>query len=244
MNKLPYLSLVIPAYNEEAILEKNLSTVISFLKKKNYTWEVVVADDGSSDTTREIVKKLSSKGVRLTALKENQGKGAALKRGVLSAKGEYIVFTDADLSVSISYLDILLTALRNSDVAIASRRIKGAVIKRHQPFAREVMGRVFTLLTQIVVGSRIPDFTCGFKGFRRNAGLKVFSRSIVKRWSYDAEIIFLSKKFGYSISQIPIVWENREDTRVRLGSAVITSFVDLIKIRIFDLLGYYDENKN
>lgn len=237
--KTPYLSLVVPAYNEEDILEDNLKEIILFLKKKKYFWEIIVANDGSRDKTPEIANSFKKQNVKLISLKVNSGKGAAIKEGVLAAKGEKIVFTDADLSVSISYLDDILKALEKSDVAIASRRIKGAVIKRHQPVVREIMGRVFTFLTQIVVGSMIPDFTCGFKGFNSEAAKKVFSQSKIARWSYDAEIVFLSKKYGYKISQVPIIWENREDTRVRLGSAVVTSFFDLLKVRLYDLLGYY-----
>ena len=240
MSKSPFLSLVIPAFNEEDILENNLNAMISFLEKKKYTWEIVVADDGSTDSTPKIVSGIKNKNVRLVSLKENSGKGAALKAGVLEANGKNIVFTDADLSVSINYLDDLLEALKHTEVAIASRRIKGAVIRRHQPLAREAMGRVFTFLTQIVVGSTIPDFTCGFKAFSAKAARRVFSESRIARWSYDAEIIFLSKKYGYKISQVPIIWENREDTRVRLGNAIATSFMDLLKIRVYDLLGYYD----
>lgn len=240
--KSPFLSLVIPAYNEEEIIEDNLNIIIGFLNKKKYSWEILVSDDGSHDKTSEIARSFAKKNVRLVSLLQNEGKGAALKAGVLAAKGEYVAFTDADLSVSIEYLDDIASALQKTDVAIASRRSKGAVIKRHQPLLREIMGRVFTLMTQVVVGSKIPDFTCGFKGFRREAALRVFSNSRVKRWSYDAEIIFLAKKYGYTISQVPIVWENREDTRVRLGSAVITSFLDLLKIRAYDLFGYYAKN--
>lgn len=240
--KKPFLSLVVPAYNEQAILKENLDLIISYLKTKKYTWEIVVADDGSRDDTSKIARSFEKKNVKLVSLKQNAGKGAALKAGVLSSNGERVIFTDADLSVSINYLDDILMALEKTEVAIASRRVKGAVIRRHQPAMRELMGRVFTLLTQIVVWSTIPDFTCGFKGFTDEAAKKVFSQSRIARWSYDAEIIFLSKKYGYKISQVPIVWENREDTRVRLGSAVFTSFVDLLKVRAYDILGYYAKN--
>ena len=125
-------------------------------------------------------------------------------------------------------------------MAIASRRVKGAKILIHQPWYRETMGRVFTLLTQLVTGTDVADFTCGFKGFKKESAKKIFRASLIDRWAYDAEIIFLAKKFGLKIREIPIVWKNREDTRVRLKSVVLETFRDLLKIRWNDLSGKYE----
>jgi dolichyl-phosphate beta-glucosyltransferase len=236
----PYLSVVIPAYNEEDIIEKNLKKIIRFLSKKKYSWEIVVVDDGSHDNTTKIIKKMKNKKIRIARLSKNVGKGGALKKGVLSAKGKYIVFTDADLSVPISYLDKLLPALKKHEVVIASRRIEGARLAKRQPFVRELMGKGFTKITQIVIGSGIADFTCGFKGFQNKAAKKIFKKSNITRWAYDAEIIFLATIYSYSIHETPIVWENREESRVKMGEAALESLRDLCKIRYYHLTGRYE----
>jgi len=238
------LSIVLPAYNEEKIIENTLNEILRYLNNKKYSWEVVVADDGSKDKTSQIVKKFSDRGVRLVRLLKNKGKGGALREGMLKARGEYVIFMDADLSVPLENLDIFLKKLdAGSDVVIASRRIKGAVILVHQPFIREAMGRVFTLLTRFLTSvHEVVDFTCGFKGFSNIAAKKIFTNSQINRWAYDAEIIFLAKKYGFSINQSPITWKNREDSRVRLKSIVLETFRDLLKVRINDLQGKYENN--
>jgi dolichyl-phosphate beta-glucosyltransferase len=217
---------------------------LRYLKNKKYSREIVVADDGSKDKTSQIVKKFSDRGVRLVRLRKNKGKGGALREGVLNARGEYIIFMDADLSVPLENLDIFLKKLEaGNDIVIASRRIKGAVIQVHQPFIREAMGRVFTLLTRFLTSVyEVVDFTCGFKGFSNIAAKKIFINSQINRWAYDAEIIFLAKKYGFSINQSPITWKNREDSRVKLKSIVFETFRDLLKIRINDLQGKYENN--
>ncbi len=236
-----YLSVVIPAYNEEKMIGGTLKKLVNYLKNKDYTWEIVVSDDGSFDNTSRIVKNFKGGSVRLVRLTINQGKGAALRRGVLEARGVYIIFMDADLSVPIANIDKFLVELeKGHDLVIASRRVRGAKIEVHQPIIRESMGRVFTLLTNLVTGVAISDFTCGFKGFTKSAAKTIFGVAKIDRWAYDAEIIFLAKKFGFKIKEMPIVWKNRSDTRVRLGSVVLETFRDLLKIRINDNSGQYN----
>lgn len=234
-----HLSLIIPAYNEGKVLKQNLLKIVSFLKVKKYSWEIVVVDDGSRDNTHGISRSLSSMGIKAYKLIVNQGKGGALKEGFDKATGENLIFMDADLSVPLTNIDLFLSQLRNYDVVIGSRRVKGSKIVVHQPFIRENMGKVFTKLTQCVTSTNLADYTCGFKGFKKNAGKKIFTHSLIKRWSYDAEIMFLANKYGYKIDQIPVEWFNRADSRVRLGDAVFTSLFDLIKIRVNDLMGKY-----
>jgi len=234
------LSLIIPAYNEEKLIRGSLSEFVSYLNKKDYSWEIIVADDGSSDNTSKIVKSFNNPKIKLVALAKNQGKGAALKAGFLKAEGEYQIFSDADLSVPIPTIEPFMQKLKGYDVVIASRRVKGAEIKLHQPWLRENMGRVFTVLTQILTGSAVVDFTCGFKGFRKNAAKQIFGKSLISRWAYDAEIVFLAEKKGLKILQHPVSWINRKDTRVRLNRVVLESLRDLTRIRVFDMQGRYD----
>jgi dolichyl-phosphate beta-glucosyltransferase len=240
MNK--YLSVIIPAYNEEKLIGISLSKFVSFLGKKKFSWEIIVVDDGSADKTSGIVKSFKNPNISLIRLEKNQGKGGALKAGFLGACGKYQIFSDADLSVAIETITPFLNELKNFDVVIASRRVKGAEIKLHQSWLRENMGRVFTTLTQILTGSKIADFTCGFKGFTQAAAQEIFGHSLISRWAYDAEIIFLAEKFGLKILQYPVTWKNRKDTRVVLGRVVFESLRDLIKIRINDLRGKYERN--
>lgn len=240
------LSVIIPAYNEEQLIEKTLGIVLRFLKKKKYDWEVIVVDDGSTDNTSDLVNKLAKKEnrLRLIKLSTNKGKGAALREGFLSAKGKYQIFTDADLSVGIDNVDRFLEGFKKrSDVVIASRRVSGATIEVHQPWHREKMGQVYTLLTSTVMGMNLKDYTCGMKGFSKSASNKVFSKAVVDRWAYDSEILYLAKKYGYEIKQVPIKWENRGETRVQLKNVIFESFRDLLSIRVNDILGKYNIDK-
>jgi len=234
------LSLVVPAYNEGKVLKNNLLKIIKYLKGKKYEWEIVVVDDGSKDSTFKIAESLKKKHVRAFRLDPNQGKGGALKKGFAKASGDYIIFMDADLSVPLTNIDVFLNEFKKYNVVIGSRRVSGSNIIVHQPILRESMGKVFTLLTKAVTKTNLADYTCGFKGFKKEAGKRIFANSLIKRWSYDSEIMFLAHKFSYRIKQVPVEWFNRADSRVRLTDAVFTSFFDLIKIRIYDLMGKYE----
>lgn len=235
------LTLVIPVYNEEKIIEKTLTQVLLYLENKKYEWEVVVVDDGSQDRTASIVKGFNNKHIRFFRLKFNEGKGAAIRVGVRTARGEFILFSDADLSVPIHFVDFFLAKVdKEGDVAIGSRRVEGSRIIKHQGTIRELLGRVFTYLSKIVTFTSISDFTCGFKAFKKEAAIAIFSKTLLNRWAYDSEIIFLAKKFRYRIVEVPVDWRNRKDTRVLMGSAIFISLIDLLMIRVNDFLGKYD----
>ncbi len=235
------LSLIIPAYNEEGIIKETLDAVLKFLSEKRYNWEIIVVDDGSSDKTSEIIRSFRTQGVRLVKHALNRGKGAAIRTGVKKSKGKFIIFSDADLSVSIKNIDQFLTELKKSEVVIGSRRVLGAQIIIPQPALRENLGRGYTQLTRSVTGVKLSDFTCGFKGFTRKAAQEIFRKTLIDRWAYDSEILFLAKKLGYKITELPISWKNREDTRVSMGDAIVTSFIDLLKVRVYNILGRYDK---
>lgn len=242
MEKKITISLVVPAYNEEKIIRENLKKIVGFLSCQKYIWEIVVVDDGSKDRTSEIVESLKNPRIKLIKLSKNRGKGAALREGVKNTLGDYVIFTDADLSVPIDFLSRFLEKLKDGrDVVIGSRRTKGSKIIKHQALLRETMGRFYTFLSKLITGTNISDFTCGFKGFTGRAAHAIFSKSLVDRWSYDVEILYLANKLGFRILEIPVSWINREETRVSLGSAVTTSFTDLIRIRFNDLSGKYDK---
>ena len=240
MKKPTKLTVIIPAYNEERVIKSTLERVYRFLSKKNYTWKIIVVDDGSRDKTPDIVKAFK-RGVGFIRLGKNQGKGAAIRAGIKKSNSEFIIFTDADLSVPIDFIDKFVKELqKGSDVVIGSRRTTGSKVLIHQSKIREALGRVFTVLAKAVTGSRVSDFTCGFKGFNEKAAEGIFSRTLLDRWAYDAEIIFLAKRGGLGVTEIPVQWKNKPDTKVVLGNAVVTSLVDLLKIRLNDILGKYD----
>lgn len=240
MNNI-YLSILIPAYNEEKIIKGSLEKIINFLSGKKYDWEIVVVNDGSKDKMSDEVKKISKENVILVSYKDNRGKGGALKEGVNHCQGKYIIFTDADLSVPIETIDKFLQEMeRDTDMVVGSRRVRGSKILVHQPFIRESLGRVFTLITKVFLNINLSDFTCGFKGFTNKVGKKIFGKSLIKRWAYDAEIVFLANKFKFKITEIPVSWVDRPNSRVRVGKAVVTSLADLFRIRFYNLVGKYD----
>lgn len=237
-----HLTILVPCYNEGKIIEESLREILSFMSKKKYSWEIVVSDDGSRDDSAAKILGLKSPNIKLVGYKINKGKGGALKEGIKNSSGDYIIFMDADLSVPVNTIDVFLRALEKGkeDVVIGTRKIKDAKVLVHQPWLRENLGKGFTLITRIITGVRVSDFTCGFKGFSSVAAKKIFENSLIMRWAYDAEILYLAKKYGFSISEIPVTWTNRKDTRVKLGNAVITSLTDLIRLKLNDWSGLYD----
>ena len=238
----PIVSLIIPAYNEQKRIGKSLEQIFLFCNAQAYCYEVLVVDDGSSDDTVAFIRQRFGVQSQLRILQQpaRGGKGAAVQRGMLEGQGEYLFFSDADLSVPIEMLSIFLAELRtNCDIAIGSRRAPGAVIEIHQPFFRELMGRVFTLLSNLVQGLRHSDTTCGFKGFRREIARELFIRQRLHNWSFDSELLYLAALKGYRVSEIPVTWRNDKATNVRLWKDVIASFLGLLSIRKNRLLDKY-----
>ena len=237
-----YLSLIIPAFNEDRRIGQSLERILSFFRAQSYPFEIIVVDDGSTDRTVEVVRGFAASDpqLRVEPQPQNRGKGEAIRKGMLLAGGKYLFFSDADLSVPIEAVPDFLSRLEAGyDVAVGSRRTAGAVIEVHQPIHRELMGKVFTRLSNLILGLRLKDFTCGFKAFRRDAARALFSRQRLGGWSFDSEILYLAKSKGYRIAEVPVVWRNDEATKVRLGRDVVRSFVDLWNIRINHALGKY-----
>lgn len=247
MSENIHLTILVPSYNESTIISESLKEIDNFLKSKKYSSEIVVVDDGSKDNSKLIINNLKLKGeiknLKLVEYNENRGKGGALKEGILHCKGKYIIFTDVDLSVPIESVNEFLDELEKgeSDVVIGTRKIKSAKVLVHQPWLRENLGKGFTFITRILTGVVVSDFTCGFKGFTKESAKKIFGKSLLSRWAYDAEILYLAKKFGYKIKELPVTWTNRKDTRVKLWNAVVTSLGDLFQLKLNDWLGKYDK---
>ncbi len=234
--------MVIPAFNEEQRIGKSLEQVLSFFRAQPYSCEIVIVDDGSTDRTVELVRKTFAghDSLKIVQQPRRRGKGGAVQKGMLHADGEYLFFSDADLSVPIETLPAFMAELEeHCDVVIASRRMPGASVEVHQPPLRELMGRVFTSLSNSLLGLRFSDVTCGFKGFRRLVARELFARQRLHNWSFDSEILYLAFHKGYRISEIPVTWRNDNATKVRLWKDAVASFLGLLAIRSNHLLGRY-----
>lgn len=237
-----FLSVIIPAFNEASRI--NLSLVINsitdYLKSQKFPTELIVVNDGSTDATLKKLKESQKKHkLKIISYPQNRGKGFAVKTGILAAKGEYRLFLDMDLSVPVEELKKLFPYLKKNEVIIGSRKAKGSRLIVRQSKVRETLGKGFSFLSQLILGVKVRDFTCGFKCFSRNAAEKIFPKSLIDRWGFDSEIMFLAKKVGFLIKEVPVVWKNDPKTRVKFPQDIFRSFFDLAKIRLNDLAGQY-----
>lgn len=237
------LSLVIPAYNEEKRLSGSLSRVVEYLEARGEPFEVVVVDDGSNDRTADLVKAEARRhrSVRLVSHDRNRGKGYAVRTGIFAARGDYIIFSDADLSTPIETTDEFMEHLTNgSDVVVGNRRMAESVLEERQPWVREFLGRIFTGMTRFFLRSPITDQTCGFKGFKRSAAMETFSRQRVFDWSFDAEILHIAHRRGLRVRQVPVRWRDQPGSKVNVLSACFLSFLGLLKVWRNGLTGRYN----
>ena len=244
----PFLSIIIPAYNESERLPLTLVDMDKRLSTVKYSYEIIVVNDGSTDNTAEIVKNMAEavKNLKLIDNKANQGKGGVVKQGMLLAKGEYRLFTDADNSVSIDHFEKMIPYLTGkdgevSDVIIGSRAVRGSKPEPPQPFYRQILGKVGNIQIQIVNVPGIWDTQCGFKAFSERSAEKIFAISKINGWGFDIEALALARHFGYKIREIPVHWINDAKSHVKL-SAFLKTFVENVKIRWWIITGTYEES--
>ncbi len=229
--KKKFLSVIIPVFNEERRV-KNLKSIIYYLKKQKFSWELIVVNDGSTDKTIRVLKSLKNKlKFKLFSYTPNLGKGFAIKTGMLEAKGKYRLFLDIDLSTPIREFDNFLSLIGKYDIVIGSRKMKSSNVIIRQPLVREVLGKMFTWISQVLLNMNISDFTCGFKCFSQKAAEQIFPIQTVNRWGFDSEILYIGKKRKLSIKEVPVAWKNDPGTKVRFPQDIITSLGELIKIR-------------
>jgi len=235
MSEELFLSVIIPAYNEEKRLGDTLDKIQEYLGGKQWTWEVIVVDDGSKDGTVDLVedREESFPGLRLVKNATNRGKGFSVRNGMMRGKGKYLLFTDSDLSTPIGDLDKLIERLEQGDcdIAIGSRALPESNITVPQPGHRVFMGRVFNGLVRVLFGTDIRDTQCGFKVFRREAAEAIFPKQSVWRFGFDVEILFIGERLGFQVCEVPVTWENSEDSRVSALKDSLSMFLDLIRIR-------------
>lgn len=233
------LSIIIPAYNEEKRIEKTIQNIVSYLAKKfadNY--EIIIVDDRSKDKTVEIVKKLSRENEKIKIMvdEENYGKGYSVKKGMLNAQGKYLLFSDADLSTPIEELDKLLFWIEKGyDIAIGSRSLKDSQVIVHQPFYREMMGKIFNKLVKIWCLSDFVDTQCGFKLFKKEVAKEIFTQTKINRFAFDVEILYLAKRNGLRVKEIPVCWINSPASRVNPIFDSLKMLIDLLRIRFLHL---------
>jgi dolichyl-phosphate beta-glucosyltransferase len=236
-------SIVIPAFNEGTRLPATLEKVLSYIAQHSWGAEVIVVNDGSRDNTAELVRGLAEKNpiLRLIENPGNRGKGYSVRSGMLNARGRMILFADADLSSPIEEVSKLLQALENgADVAIGSRWLRSEVQTQRQPLHRQLFGRIFNLLLRITLGLRFRDTQCGFKLFRRRAVETIFPLQRIERWGFDPEILFLARKFGFSVQEVPVAWGHSGETRIHPLVDGIRMFLEMLRVRWNDSTGKYE----
>jgi dolichyl-phosphate beta-glucosyltransferase len=240
------LSLIIPAYNEERRLPNTLESVKKYFQQQSYRNEVIVVDDGSSDRTSQIVKDFQKDQARLglISLPENKGKGYAVRIGILHSRGRFVIFTDADLSTPIKEVEKLWLLLEEGyDVVIGSRRNPDSRIIVPQGWLRRFMGRTYIWLNRLLGIEDVEDVTCGFKGFRRGAAKQIFQIVKLNGFSFDSEVLYVAqRKFRLRWIQVPIEWTNYADSKVHILRETFASFLDLIRIKLYDLRGFYKKH--
>ncbi len=241
----PAYSIVIPAYNESARLRATLEKVLAYLGQQKWDAEVIVVNDGSRDNTAEIVREIARTNppLRLVENPGNRGKGYSVRNGILNANGQVVLFSDADLSSPIEEMPKLLEALQaGADLAIGSRWLRTELQTQRQPFHRQVFGRIFNLLLRTTLGLQFADTQCGFKAFTRQAARQIFPVQRIERWGFDPEVLFLACKFGFKVKEIPVLWGHSGGTRIHPLKDGSRMFLDMLRIRWYDLTGKYNRN--
>ena len=237
----PFLSIIIPAYNEEYRLPRTLEQIFVFLREQNYSAEVLVIENGSNDNTYEIATQFAERYDNLRVFSEKQpGKGNAVRRGMLEAHGEYRFLCDADLSMPIDEVNRFLPPqLTGIDVAIGSREAPGAV-RYNEPEFRHLGGRLINLAIRILILPGLQDTQCGFKCFHAEVANKIFPFQSISGWSFDIEILYLARKYGYRIAEVPVDWYFDAETKLRAVNDALRMLRDIFLIHWNNLRGLYD----
>ena len=240
--KPPFLSIIIPAHNEETRLPRAIGQVFAFLEKQTYTAEVVVVENGSHDRTLEVARKFTQHFPDLYVLHEDlPGKGRAVRRGVQEAHGEYRFIADADFSMPVEEINRFLPPVCDCDIAIASREAPGAV-RYHEPAYRHLTGRVFNFFIRTLVLPGLQDTQCGFKCFRSAIAADIFRFQTLTGWSFDVELLAIARRRGYTIAEVGIPWYYNPGSKVNVLHDSWRMFLDLLTIRRNARRGVYDAN--
>jgi dolichyl-phosphate beta-glucosyltransferase len=234
------ISIVIPAYNEERRIGKTLRKISEYLDENRIAYELILVDDGSTDSTKEQVLDLDQKNTIILSNKRNMGKGYSVRKGILNAKYPYVLFTDSDLATPIEELERFGPNIdKGYDVIIGSRNLPKSRIENPQPFHRRIMGKIYSFIVSVIGVSGFRDTQCGFKLFRTDAAKDIVSRQTIAGFSFDVELLLIAKIRRHRIKEMPVIWNNNIESTLSPMKHSIQMLKDLIKIRINAISGRY-----
>jgi dolichyl-phosphate beta-glucosyltransferase len=245
---MPYLSIVIPAYNEQERIGRTLAGTLAYLEAQSYTSEIIVVDDGSRDRTTDVVLSFAEGlGDRLRLVKNpgNRGKGYAVRNGMLNANGDIALFCDADLSTPPEEIERVIKPIEDNiaDVVFGSRALDRTLIGEHQSQLRELIGKTGNLVLQILTGLRFKDTQCGFKAFRRATAQAVFPLQRIDGFGFDPEVLYIAQKQGWRLIELPVRWNHVEGSKVHVIGTPLKVLTEISTIRWNDLTGKYKSEK-
>jgi glycosyltransferase involved in cell wall biosynthesis len=235
-------SFVIPAYNESKRIGPTLEEVLRYSTERNWDSEILVVNDGSTDRTAELVREYGRFHPQIVLVENegNRGKGYSVRNGMLHARGDLCLFMDADLSSPMTEAQKLFAAIeKGADIAIGSRWLRAELQTERQPLYRQVLGRIFNIALRLILGLHFADTQCGFKAFRHDAAQRIFPLQKIERWAFDPEILFLAKRAGLRVEEVPVLWAHSEGTRLHPWRDGLRMFVEVLKIRWNALTGKY-----
>ena len=235
-------SFVIPAYNESVRIRPTLHALLRYAQEQNWDVEILVVNDGSSDDTAQIVREYGRTHPQVLLVENpgNRGKGYSVRNGMLHARGDVCLFTDADLSSPMTEAQKLFDALdQGADIAIGSRWLRTELQTEPQPLYRQLFGRIFNLALRIILGLRFADTQCGFKAFRRDAAQRIFPLQRIERWGFDPEILFLAQRAGLRVEEVPVLWAHSEGTRLHPFRDGLRMLGEVLSIRWRAMTGEY-----
>jgi dolichyl-phosphate beta-glucosyltransferase len=241
----PQHSIVVPAYNEGARLRASLEKMLEYIARSNWSAEIIVVNDGSGDDTAKIAQEFAKRSptVRLIDNPRNRGKGYTVRNGMLNATGQVLLFTDADLSSPIEEAGKLFGAIESgaADIVIGSRYLDRDLQTRKQPLYRRLLGRAFNTALRIILGLSYVDTQCGFKAFSRQAALEVFPRMKIERWGFDAEILFLARRYRLRVVEVPVQWAHDHRSKINPIRDGVHMLLELLRIRMNSISGKYQK---
>jgi dolichyl-phosphate beta-glucosyltransferase len=238
-----FLSIIIPAHNEENRLPNTLEQVFRFLEKQSFTSEVIIVENGSMDKTLQVAQTFAETHPSFRVIQSERGKGTAVQHGMLEAQGEYLFMCDADLSMPVEeIIKFIPPAFEGSDIAIGSREAKGAVRYNEPPY-RHLGGRGINFIIQLLILPGLNDTQCGFKCFRADVAKDIFQKQTMPGWSFDIELLYIAHRRGYSVQEVPIHWYHFADSKVSALRDAIRMIQDIFRIHANAWRGMYDRNE-
>ena len=238
-------SIIIPAYNEEQRISNTVGEVLAYFRNKRSAFEVIVVDDGSMDGTVDLACAAAAgdERVQILHLKTNRGKGAAVREGMLASKGSRVLLTDADLSTPLTELPRLEEALdQGFGIAIGSRGMKGSSLVRRQPLVREMAGKAGNLFIRLLCPAlwQYSDTQCGFKLFTGEIARRIFALQLLERFGFDVEVLYLARRRGYTVAEVPVVWAHNTGSKVKPTDYMYTMF-EVMRVRVNEMTGKYKD---